>query len=184
MRFILQRLSQFLHRARVEKRLFLRKRRRDVDLGLVGKVSDDGLVRLEATKDERTRQAAHHREIAGLCGRGLERLERAQETWIDEVENAPEVAHPVLHRRTGKRQAARRNDRPERLALSRTWIFYRLRLIRDDGGERKLAQLLRPRELPVCRQHEIKRLDIFLDIHSICFTPLLLPHAKSAKLAK
>ena len=126
----------------------------------------------------------NHREIAGLAGRGLERLERAQEAGIDEVENAPEVAHSVLDRRTGKRQAARRNDRPERLALSRAGIFYRLRLVRDHGGERKLAQFPRPRELPVCRKHEIKRLEIFLDIHSICFTRHLLSHAKSAKFAK
>ena len=82
-----------------------------------------------------------------LGRRLLKCREAAEKSGIDEVEYAPQVAHPVLDRRSREREPTRRRNGTQRAALPRAGVLDGLRLVRDDSRERQLAKPLKAREL-------------------------------------
>ena len=152
---LVQRLAEFLNRPGVEKRLFARECSRHIELGLIRQIGDNRLVRLQAAQDEWTRQTPHDGIVLTLIRRLSERREAAEESRIHKIKNAPEIGQPILNRRTRQGETTRRSDRSHGLALARTGVLDRLRLVRDHRMKRQFREFLQPRKLSVGRQHQI-----------------------------
>ena len=133
---LLELVGQVLHRLLVERRLLAAQGAEGLHLGLVGQVGDDALVGLEAAQDVGTHQIAQRRvrvlrPVGEALDEGRELLGRAQQAGIDEVEDRPQVAEPVLDRRAGERDARVGLERLDGLGLLGRRILDRLGLVED-----------------------------------------------------
>ena len=106
---LVERLGQIIHRLLVQRRLLARQAAVGVLLDLVRQIADDCLVGLESAQDVGLHQPAQRREAAGAVGQAPgeagEGLGTPQQPRIHEVEEAPQVAEPILDRRAGQGQA-------------------------------------------------------------------------------
>ena len=101
---------QLVDRLLVERRLLARQVAERLHLGLVRQIGDDGLVGLQPPQDVRPHQLAQRRvRVVRLCreplGERRELLARSEQARVEEVEDRPEIAKPVLDRRAGERDA-------------------------------------------------------------------------------
>ena len=107
---VLELLGELVDRLLVERGLLAAQRAEGLHLGLVGQVGDDALVGLQAPQDVGAHQLAQRsvgivRPVGELLGEGRELLGRSQQAGIDEIEDRPEIAEPILDRRAGQRDA-------------------------------------------------------------------------------
>ncbi len=114
-------LRQIVDRALVEDGLDPGQRAEGGDLRLVGQVGDDPPVGLQAPENVRAEQPAQ-RAVAVLLARrhaprrAPELLRAAEQARLQEVEERPEIAEPVLDGRAGERDAGARRAGPSRRA--------------------------------------------------------------------
>ena len=100
---VLELLGQLLDGLLVERGLLAAELAEGLDLGLVGQIGDDGLVGLEAPQDVGPHQVAQRavgvvRLVREALGVARELPGRAEQPRVEEVEDRPQVAEPVLDR--------------------------------------------------------------------------------------
>ena len=100
--------GQVLDRLLIERRLLAGELAERLHLGLVRQVGDDRLVGLQPPQDVGPHQLAQRpvRIVWPLrqpLGEARELLRRSQQPGVDEVEDGPQIAEPVLDRRAGER---------------------------------------------------------------------------------
>ena len=103
-------LGQFLHRLLVERCLLAAELAEGLHLGLVGQVRNDRLVGLQPPQNVRPHQLAERAvRVVGPLRQTFDQarklLRRPEQARVDEVEDGPQVAQPVLDRRTGERKS-------------------------------------------------------------------------------
>ena len=103
-------LGQFLDRLLVEGRLLPAELAKRFDLGLVRQVRDHRFIGLQPPQDVGPHEFAQW--AIGIVGPVRKRfdevrelLRRPQQPWIDEVENGPQIAEPVLDGGAGQRES-------------------------------------------------------------------------------
>ena len=102
--------GQFFHRLLVKRRLLAAQGAEGFHLGLVGQIGNDALVGLQPSQDIGAHQVAERsvrvmRPVGEAFDEGRKLLRRSQQSRIDEVEDRPEVAEPILDGRAGQRNA-------------------------------------------------------------------------------
>ena len=102
--------DKIVDRLLVERGLLAAQQAERLHFGLVRQVRDDALVGLHAPQDVGAHQLAQRavgivRPLGELLDEAGELLGRSQQSGIDEVEDRPEVAEPVLDRRAGQGDA-------------------------------------------------------------------------------
>ena len=150
-----QLLRNVLDDGLVEGRLLLRERAVHLLLDFVRQIGDDALVGLDAAQDE-----GLHQFLQGHCGcaivvpldghlKGPAELRLfPQIAGIEEVEDGPEIAQPVLYGRARERQPMSRLQPEDRPRLRRLWILEVLRLIHHDAAPAHTSEefLVQPRQ--------------------------------------
>ncbi len=138
-------LRQIVDRALVEDGLDAGQRAEGGDLRLVGQVGDDPPVGLQAPEEVRAEQPAQ-RPVAVLLARrhatgcAPKLLRAAQQARLQEVEERPEVAEPVLDGRAGQRHANACSHGLRRARLPGAGVLDGLRLVEDDEPPFALAE--------------------------------------------
>ena len=125
-------------------------------------------LRLHAAEDERPGQLVqppHRRRVVllydGLFEPGAEALVGRQITRHQEGEDAPQLAQPVFHRRTGQRKAHPAVHPAHGLVFLGGMVLDGLRLIQDAGIE-----------FPVCIQRLVAAEQVVARHHKVCSLPL------------
>ena len=119
-----------------------------IHLQLLGQVSDDRRVGLDAAQDERPGEASQ--SIRGVVITAtldrlgvalLERRCRSEQPGIGELEDGPQVGEAVFHRRSGDGNPSARRDRADRGGLLGGGVLDRLRFVDDDAPPGDLAEI-------------------------------------------
>ena len=102
--------GQLLDRLRVERGLLAAERAERFELGLVRQVRDHRLVGLQSPQNVWPHQFAQRavgivRPLRQALGELRELIGRTQQARIDEIEDRPQIAQPVLDRRAGEGEA-------------------------------------------------------------------------------
>ena len=143
-----------------------------LDLGLVRQVGDDALVGLQASENVGPHQLTqrrigiaclvHRGSRAGVCllrgqplGELAELLGRAEQPRIEEVEDRPQIAEPVLDRRAGQRDARLRVDLLDGSRLLGPWVLDRLRLVENGEPPGNSRQRRRSLQRAIAGDHQI-----------------------------
>ena len=133
-------------------------------LGLVRQIGDHGLVRLQAPQDVRTHERTQRSvRVVGLRRHAFrerrERFSRSQQTRIEKVEDGPEIAKTILHRRAGQRDARSRVDLLGRLRLLGAGRLDGLRFVQDRDAPRRVEQRGHPEQRSVAGDDEVDTRD-------------------------
>ena len=144
---VVQRLGQFGDRLLVERRLRFGQRTPGAHLGLVGQVGNDALVRLQPPQDVGPREGAQRAvirlaRVPAPTDEPGERARRAEQARVEEVEDGPQVARPVLDWRAGEREACGGLQFLHGPGLAGAGILDRLGLIQDHQVPGPLPQAL------------------------------------------
>ena len=142
----------------------------DLHLGLVRQVGDDALVGLQPPQDVGAHQVAQRligivRATGEPFDEGRERFGRPQQPRIDEVEDRPQVAEPVLDGRTGQGDARVGFETLGEPGLFGCRIFDRLCLVENNEPPRRDAEPRRARQKTVARDDEIGVTEVARAIH-------------------
>ena len=86
---------------------------------------------------------------------GLEHLARSEQSGIEEIEQRPQIAQAILHRRAGQSDTGNGGELPDRSALPRPRITDGLRLIQIDEPPGHLRQPSLPHQHGVRRDDQI-----------------------------
>src|SRR5208283_6225526 len=94
-------LRQFLHGLLVKRCLRAAELAERLDLGLVGQIGNDRLVGLQTPQNIRPHQLTQRAVwIVGPVRKALNKIReflgRAEQPWVEEVEDGPQIAEPVL----------------------------------------------------------------------------------------
>ena len=133
--------GEIVHRLLVERRLLAAQGAEGLHLGLVGQVGNDALVGLHAPQDVGAHQIAERavrvlRPVGEALDEGRKLLRRSQQSGIDEVEDRPQVAEPVLDRRAGQGNARFGLELLDRSGLLGGRILDGLRLVEHHQSPR------------------------------------------------
>ena len=144
----------------IERSLLAAQRAEGLDLGLVGKVGDDAPVGLEAAQDVGAHEVAQrriraHRPVGQALDEVRELPGRAEQTGIDEVEDRPQVAEPVLDRRAGQGDARAGLERLDGAGLLGRRVLDRLGLVEDDEPPRRGGEPGHARQRAVAGDDEV-----------------------------
>ena len=142
---VVELVGEVVHRLLVERRLLAAQRAERLHLGLVGQVGDDALVGLQAPQNVGAHQLAQRavgivRPVGEAFGERRELLRRSQQPGIDEVEDRPQVAEPVLDRRAGERDARVGLELLDGPGLLGAGILDRLRLVEHGQAPRRRSE--------------------------------------------
>ena len=151
---------ELLHRLLVERGLLPGQAAERAHLGLVRQVGDDAAIGLEAAQDVRLDERPERPVVAVAAGGHLpggarEGARAPQEPGIQEVEQRPEVAEPVLDRGARQGDPGAAAELLDRARLPGPGVLDRLGLVEDDQRPGGLAEPREPRHLAVRRDDEI-----------------------------
>ena len=153
-------LAEILHRLLVERRLLAAQGAERFHLGLVGQVGNDALVGLQAPQDIGTHQIAERtvrvlRPVGEAFDEGRKLLRRSQQSGIDEVEDRPQIAEPVLDGRAGQCDARFGLQLLDRLGLLGGRILDGLRLVKHHQSPGVVCEPRNASQKAVARDDQI-----------------------------
>ena len=162
-------LHRMFERLMIEGSLTLGQQGQLVLLNLVGQVADNGLVRLQAAQQERSRNSSetvgHLLITFSLYRIGellFKSLCRAKIALVGEVHDAPKLRKAVLDGCAAHGDVEFGGDGAQGLALSRISILNVLGLVDDDGKPREFLQFGDIRaQHAVCGQENISIFKFF-----------------------
>ena len=162
---LVERARQVVDGTLVERGLGAGERAERRHLGLVGEIGDDASVGLEATQDVGPHERAKGRVALGLAlghatGRAPELPGAPEQPGGEEVEERPEIAETVLHRRAGEREPHAPAQTLGQPGLPRAGILDGLRLVEHhEPHSRSRSHGTRP-ERAVGGEHRVGRVDL------------------------
>ena len=132
-------------------------------LGLLRQLGQHLLLR--AAENERPQRTAEKPQPLGvarnLFGDILENRRRAEHARIEELQQRPELAQVVLHRRAGHRQAMVGLQQPAGLRPLRVGVLDRLRFVEDGVVEAEVLELDDvPLHRAVGRDHQVVLVEV------------------------
>ena len=162
--------GQLFHCLLVKRRLLAAQGAEGFHLGLVGQVGNDALVGLQASQDIGAHQVAERtvrvmRPVGEAFDEGRKLLRRSQQSRIDEVEDRPQVAEPILDRRAGQRNARFGLELLDRFGLLGGRVLDGLRFVEHHQSPWCSFEPRRTRQKAVARDDEIDIRQIVRTVH-------------------